>query len=128
MPRLQKTWLLVTTFVAASQALPQSQPQAMTAGELREICIASDSASKKACTFYILGVTQGVSLGMSIADGKTNGGGRPCVPDNVSGSALEYLVKMKLGEDLTVFPDDRKLDASGFVGAVLLDKFPCRRH
>jgi len=63
---------------------------------------------------------------MSIADGKTQGG-RPCVPDNRSASAIELAVKLKLGEDLMVFPDDRKLDASGVVGAILVSTFPCRK-
>ena len=99
---------------------------AMTAGELQQICLGSKAESKAACRFYILGITQGIELGMSIADGKTRGG-RPCVPENISGSALELAVKMKMGQDLMVFPDDRKLDASGFVGAIIVKTFPCRK-
>lgn len=64
-------------------------------------------------------------MGMGIADGKTQGG-RPCVPDDVSASDIELAVKMKLGSDLMVYPDDCKLDASGVVGAVLVSTFPCR--
>ena len=99
---------------------------AMTAGDLQQICLGSDAESKAACRFYVLGITQGIDLGMNIADGKTRGG-RPCVPENTSGSALELAVKMKMGQDLMVFPDDRKLDASGFVGAIIVKTFPCRR-
>lgn len=98
----------------------------MTAGDLQEICLGSDAESKAACRFYILGVTQGIGAGMNIADGKTKGN-RPCVPENTSGSALELAVKMKMGKDLMVFPDDRKLDASGFVAAILVHTFPCQR-
>ena len=65
-------------------------------------------------------------MGMSIADGKTQGG-RPCVPENLSASAIELVVKMKMGQELMVFPDDRKLDASGVVGAILVSTFPCRK-
>jgi len=100
--------------------------EAMTAGDLQQICIGSDARSKSACQFYILGVTQGISLGMSVADGKTDGG-RPCVPPALNGSALELAVKMKLGQDLMVYPDDRKLDASGLIGAILVSTFPCRK-
>ena len=100
--------------------------KAMTAGDLQEICIGSNAESKAACRFYLLGVTQGISMGMSIADGKTDAR-RPCIPENLSASAIELAVKMKLGEDLMVFPDDRKLDASGVVGAILVSTFPCRR-
>ena len=101
--------------------------KAMTAGDLQEICIGSSAESKAACRFYLLGITQGISMGMSIADGMTQGR-RPCVPDNLSSSAIELAVKMKMGEDLMVFPDDRKLDASGVVSAVLVSTFPCRSH
>lgn len=99
---------------------------AMTAGELQQICLGSNAENKAACRFYILGIAQGIDLGMNIADGKTQGG-RPCVPENTSGSALELAVKMRMGQDLMVFPEDRKLDASGFVGAIIIKTFPCRK-
>ncbi len=97
----------------------------MTAGDLQQICLGTDAESKAACRYYILGIAQGIQMGMSIADGKT-GGGRPCVPENTSGSALVLAVKMKMGQDLMVYPDDRKLDASGVVGAITVSNFPCR--
>ena len=110
-------------FMSASAFAADS---AMTAGDLQQICLGSNAESKAACRFYILGITQGIDLGMNNADGKTRGG-RPCVPENTSGLALELAVKMKMGEDLMVFPDDRKLDASGFVGAIIIKTFPCRK-
>jgi hypothetical protein len=97
----------------------------MTAGDLQEICAGSSPESKAACRFYILGVVQGIASGMSIADGKT-GGGRPCVPEQSPASALELAVKLKLGQELMVFPDDRKLDASGVVTAIIVHTFPCK--
>jgi hypothetical protein len=112
--------------------MTQSKPgasadeKAMTAGDLQEICIGSSAESKASCRFYLLGITQGISLGMGIADGKTQGG-RPCIPENLSASAIELAVKMKMGQDLMVYPDDRKLDASGLVGAILVSTFPCRQ-
>ena len=98
---------------------------AMTAGDLQEICLGPDAESKAACRFYILGIAQAIQTGLNIADGKTKAG-RPCVPANTPDSALELAVKMKMGQDLMVFPDDRKLDASGFVGAIIVTTFPCR--
>lgn len=79
----------------------------MTAGDLQQICVDSGEEAKSASRFYILGVAQGISLGMNIADGKTNSG-RSCIPEDASSSAMERAVKMKLGEDSMVFPDDRK--------------------
>lgn len=111
--------------------MPQSKlvspdEKAMTAGDLQEICIGSGAEAKASCRFYLLGITQGISLGISIADGKTQGG-RPCIPENLSASSIELAVKMKMGQDLMVFPDDRKLDASGLVGAILVSTFPCHQ-
>ncbi len=128
---MRSTILLLLTFCCLTVGMPQSkraasEDKAMTAGDLQQICIDSSAESKVACRFYLLGITQGISMGMSIADGKTQGG-RPCVPDNLSASGIELAVKMKLGEDLMVFPDDRKLDASGVVGAILTSTFPCRK-
>jgi hypothetical protein len=103
-----------------------AEDTAMTAQDLQQTCTGSSAESKAACRFYLLGITQGISMGMNIADGKTQGG-RPCIPDNLSASGIELAVKMKLGSDLMVFPDDRKLDASGVVGAILVSTFPCRK-
>ena len=123
--------LLLTLCCSTIVGMPQSKraspdEKAMTAGDLQAICIDSSAESKAACRFYLLGITQGISMGMSIADGKTEGG-RPCVPENLSSAAIELSVKMKMGQDLMVFPDDRKLDASGLVSAILVSTFPCRK-
>jgi hypothetical protein len=120
--------LSCSTLVGTTQSKPftAGDDNPMTAGDLEQICIGSSAEAKAACRFYLLGVTQGVHLGMSIAEGKTKGG-RPCVPDNLSDASIELAVKTKLGSDLMVFPDDRKLEASGIVGAILVSTFPCRK-
>jgi hypothetical protein len=41
--------------------------------------------------------------------------------------AMELVVKIKMGEDLAVFPQDRDLPAVSFVVAVIADKFPCSK-
>ena len=104
----------------------ESEEHAMTGGDLQQMCVAQDDANKTGCRLYILGVTQGITAGMNIADGKTIGG-RPCIPDNISGQALEPVVKMKLGADLTVFPADRKEDASGLIAGVIVSSFACSK-
>ena len=45
--------------VAASSAVVGAQ---MTVGDLQKLCTSSDEGDKVACTFYILGVTEGTSL------------------------------------------------------------------
>jgi Rap1a immunity proteins len=128
---MRSTALLLLTLCCSIVGMTQSKrasadERAMTAGDLQEICIGSSAESKASCRFYLLGITQGISMGMGIADGKTEGG-RPCIPENLSASAIELAVKIKMGQDLMVFPDDRKLDASGLVSAILVSTFPCRK-
>lgn len=97
----------------------------MTVGDLQQICTDASAESKSACKFYILGVAQGIRLGMSVADGKSDGG-RLCLPDDVPSSGLAFLVKKNIGEILMFYPKDRALEASGFVGAALIKQYPCR--
>src|SRR5438552_18768303 len=97
---------LLTTFsayicVLLISASAFAADNAMTAGDLQQICLGASAESKAACRFYVLGITQGIDLGMHIADGKTQGG-RTCVQENISGAALEFAVKMKIVEYMMV--------------------------
>src|SRR6267142_6340712 len=92
--------LCCLTIVGMTQSkCAAAEDKAMTAGDLQQICIGSSAESKAACRFYLLGIKQGISMGMLIADGKTQGG-RPCIPENLSASAIELAIKMKMGQDL----------------------------
>jgi hypothetical protein len=73
--------LLLTLCCSTIVGMPLSKhasadEKAMTAGDLQEICIGSSPESKTSCRFYLLGITQGLSMGIDIADGKTQGGVR----------------------------------------------------
>lgn len=119
--------MLLCTLLFVSPAVAADNGDAMTAGDLQKICTSTSAESKAACRFYILGITQGLRLGMSIAEGKTKAGRPCCIPDNISSSALEIAVKIKVGQDLMVFPEDKNLDASGLIGAILVNTFPCQK-
>jgi len=110
--------------ILALGSVAAAEQHAMTAGDLQELCAGSDHVSVNACRVYILGITEGIAVGLRMAGGKS-GGGRPCIPDNVSAEELEHTVKSKLGEDLTANPAHRNLDASGFIGSVLAHAYPC---
>jgi hypothetical protein len=112
--------LLISTSAFASDGV-------MTAGDLQQICLSSDVANKVACRFYIKGVTAGIEMGMLIADGKVEGVRRPCIPDNTSDQLIEMAVKGQLGQELMLFPDDQKLDASGVISANISSFFPCKK-
>jgi hypothetical protein len=104
----------------------------MTVGDLQKLCTSSDEGDKVACTFYILGVTEGTSLAANSV--KDSSGefreikNKPiCIPEGISGTALELVVKMSIGEDLMVFPADRDMPAVSFVSAVIRSKFSCQK-
>lgn len=118
--------LTLTIAAALLGVASASEENAMTAGDLHELCSGTDHVSKNACRIYILGIAQGIAVGLQIADGKSSGA-RPCVPESVSGDALEEKVKVKLGADLAASPAKRNLDASGFIAAVLASAYPCSR-
>jgi hypothetical protein len=117
--------LTLTLFAATLPgAVQASGESAMTEGDLHELCSGADHVSKNACRIYILGITQGIAVGLQLASGKT-AGARPCVPGSVSCDALEEKVKTQLAADIAAAPANRNLDASGFIAAVLGRAYPC---
>lgn len=119
------TWplLLVLTVLVCAHSQPTSAKE-MTAGDLQQICSGQDPGADAPCRFYILGILQGITIGMGMADGQVTGG-RPCIPDDIQDSKLEIVVKAKLGADLMVYPKDKDLPASSFVGSVIATTFAC---
>lgn len=116
--------LILACAVLASAAA--SQELLMTAGDLQQLCVGTDHVSENACRIYILGVTQGIAVGMKLA-GHGGRSGRPCVPAGISGEELERPLKAKLAEKLKTTPADRDLPASEFIGAALAESFPCHK-
>jgi hypothetical protein len=52
---------------------------------------------------------------------------RFCVPEGLASAAMELTVKMKMGADLAVFPQDRDLPAVSFITALIAKQFPCQK-
>ena len=120
---------LTTAVTAAACVLltitaPTRAADIMTVGNLQEFCTASDDGSKNACGFFIFGVAQGLRLAATTLGDKTH----YCIPDDLSAAAMELAVKLAIGQDLMIFPADRDLEASGFVGAALMKSFPCAKQ
>ena len=95
---------------------------AMTAGDLKELCAGSDHVSRNVCRIYILGVTEGIAQGLSIAGGK---GSKPCIPEGVSAAQLEDTVKSRLGKELSLSPARGTADAAPFLASALAEAYPC---
>lgn len=112
---------VAAVFALLAAATPAHAAEIMTVGDLQEFCTASDDGDKSACRFFIFGVAQGLRLAAATLGDKTH----YCIPDDLSAGAMELAVKLAIGQDLMVFPKDRDLEASGFVGAALIKAFPC---
>lgn len=121
-----RTLVLGTTAALLLAGAALGAQEAMTADDLQQLCQGSDHVSRNACRIYILGITQGVRLGISMAQGK-GATSRPCVPAGISAETLEQTVKRRLTKDLGARPGDGTHDAAGFIGNVLAESWPCAR-
>ena len=117
--RTTVTMLAAAAALALTAAAP-AQP-AMTAADLAQLCGGTDHVSVNACRIYMLGVTQGIAVGVSMAAAKSPGS-RACVPPEISAEELEARLKKKLA---ALDPDSGQRDAAGFIGAALAAAFPC---
>jgi hypothetical protein len=125
--KIKARWTSMLVVLALVGAHPRTvEAKELTAGDLQQICSTQDPDIDAPCRFYILGILQGISIGIGMADGKVTGG-RPCIPDDIQDSKIETLVKAKLGADLMVYPHDKDLPASSFVASVIATTFACRK-
>ena len=104
----------------------------MKVGDLYKLCTSSNEGDKNACTFYILGVFEGAQIGGETVQDKSGNlqeakDKRFCVPEGLTSAAMELTVKMKMGADLAVYPEDRDMPAVAFVTAVIAKQFPCQK-
>lgn len=94
----------------------------MTAGDLAQLCTGTDHVSVNACRVYVLGVTQGIAVGIHMASGKSPAS-RPCVPAGTPADELEAALKKKLA---ALDAESGRHDAARFIGAALAAAFPCK--
>ena len=126
-----RTWIAVGGLGAYLLGQPALAGQ-IVVGDLQTVCTASDKEGKAICKFYILGVIEGLGVGLN---SNLEGGNHPqfvakekvslCVPEGLPGDLLEFLVKKQIGEDLMFYPEDKKLPAVSFIGGVIVRQYPC---
>ncbi len=111
--------LISATFVIWSGTAGAAEPGVMSAADLQQLCMGSDTTSRNVCRVYILGVVQGINVGLNMR------GKRPCVPASIAAEDLERSIKTKLAADLAAVPDDGTRDASGIIGGIVARTYPC---
>jgi hypothetical protein len=109
---------------APTQQQASSTLPVMTAGDLQDLCAGADHVSRNSCRIYILGVTQGIAVGLRLA-ARGSHGARPCTPADIPAETLEQTVKERLGEQLRERPARHDAEASQLIGTVLTQAFPC---
>jgi hypothetical protein len=114
-------------FLALSAtAAPPAPPASNTvnAADLAQFCVGSDHVSQNVCRIYILGVTQGVVLGLADARGVAP---RLCVPADITAETLEEALKARLEAELRAHPQAASEDGARFIIAMLGKAYPCAR-
>ncbi len=104
----------------------------MKVGDLYKLCTSSDEGDKSACRFYILGVFEGAEIVGATVQDKSGTfqeakDKRFCVPEGLTSAAMELTVKMKMGEDVAVYPEDWDMPAVSFVTGLIALQFPCHK-
>lgn len=113
-------------------AVSCSAEEQLKLGDLYKMCTSSTPSDKAACHYYVVGVFDGASFASAVvqeASGKyVERKDKPyCVPDELDGLAKELIVRMRMGEDLAVFPQDGEMPAVSFLTAVIAKQFPCHK-
>jgi Rap1a immunity proteins len=118
--------LVLTLAGAGLSAAAAPVPPALntvSAGDLAQFCDGSDHVSQNVCRIYILGVTQGVVLGMGFdPHGQRTA---PCVPPDLTAETLESAVKARMEAELRAAPARANEDAARFIASTLLRAYPC---
>jgi hypothetical protein len=100
-----------------------AQDSQMKLSDLMDICTGRDAGSQSACRFYILGVTEGASIGAGVAKDESHF----CIPEGVSSQNMVLIVKKAMSIDLAAFPKDKEMPAVSFVAAAMMKAYPCRK-
>jgi hypothetical protein len=118
---------LAVSLVAAAEPV---QVDTMKVSDVENICRTNNDT----CRLFIFGLAQGLSIRESMSDQVTPNGQyadrKPvlfCLPENITTDALMMAFKIKVAEDLAVFPNDRDLEGPGFSAGVLLHLFTCKK-
>jgi Rap1a immunity proteins len=111
---------------ASASAAPPAPPASNTvnAADLAQFCVGSDHVSQNVCRIYILGVTQGVVLGLGEARSAAR---RLCVPADITAETLEEALKTRLEAELRAHPQAASEDGARFILAMLGKAYPCAK-
>ena len=114
--------LATSALLLANVAATAAADNAITAADLQQLCRGTDTTSKNVCRVFIVGVVQGIQLGLEIAD---RHGARACVPATTSAEELESTVKTQLDQKLQTTPAAQEQPAASLIARIAVRAFPC---
>jgi hypothetical protein len=114
--------LMAAGLMLANVAVSAAEDNAISAGDLQQLCHGSDTTSKNVCRVFIVGVVQGIQLGLDMADHHAP---RACVPGTVSAAGLESAVKTQLDQKLQATPAAQEQAAASLIGTIVVRAYPC---
>jgi hypothetical protein len=123
-----RRWLLGAMASLCFLGTVTARADSMKVSDLEEMC----KTNNDTCRFFIWGLAQGFGMREVMADQRVNGqfvARKPvvfCLPETETVNTLALKFKLKLAEDLVVFPNDRSQGAEGFAVGILISLFPCK--
>lgn len=124
-----RQWLLGAMASLSFLGTVTARADTMKVSDLEDMC----KTNNDTCRFFIWGFAQGFGTRETLADQRFNGqfvARKPvlfCLPETETVNTITFKFKLKLAEDLIVFPNDRTEDATGFSAGILISLFPCKR-
>ena len=122
-----KFWAASLTFVflplSTLRAAPTTAPPAevLSTETLRSFCGSKDDDLRRICSFYVLGVVQGVAIGASPdADARVK-----CIQDDLSAADAVAAFMSVSGALKIAYPSDMASPAVSIVSVAVASKFPC---
>lgn len=114
-------FVLACSAATAIQAAPAPAPEVLSTETLRSFCSAKDANLRRLCSFYILGVVQGLAIG---ASRETNPQAK-CVRDSLPAADMVKAFMELSGALKVAYPSDMQAPAVSIVTATVARKFPC---
>lgn len=122
-------FIVAAALIASAATAPERRD--LSVKQLQTLCESSEEGDQAACSFYILGAFQGLSLAGAAesAGGKfieKRTGKHFCVPDNLPATEMRKRVLAQMTLDLQRYPADAQLPAVAFIAAMIEVTYPCR--
>jgi hypothetical protein len=114
---MRRSSMILVMAMLVSQTSTGLSAEHMTGADLSGFCNANDELHKSVCKYYILGVTEGLSLGEEADEDKPHF----CIPEKTSPTQIILIVQKTMRQA----PEQLRLPAVTLVVSAMARAFPC---